>query len=222
MGTYKGRREIISTEDMVARTEIMDERMEGWTNASYWTDMIPGEYTGCSECPGDDSYIWRDDCPKLCGCDEDGRMIITMGFMKKLRRIQWELQNNWDEADLDRKFTGSEVLHEDLQDQSTPMVLIGTDVINLYPSLDIAKVVEEVSKAVMVSSIKWEEIDYLEGARYMALNWSEEKCRLGGLRRILTYRIKTGSRLCLKGAGAQGYARGDQEQWVFPHVRLRQ
>ena len=46
----------------------------------------------------------------------------------------------WDERDLARKFNGNDVLHEDLQDQSTPIALIGTDVVNLYPSLDITKV----------------------------------------------------------------------------------
>ena len=72
------------------------------------------------------------------------------------------------------------------------------------------------------SNIKWEENDYLEGARYVALNWSEDKCRSSGLWRILPHRRKNkGIRPGLRGEGPQGGSRGDQEQWVFPHVRLR-
>ena len=42
-----------------------------------------------------------------------------------------------------------------------PRVLVGTDVVNIYLSLDITEIVRE---AVLESEIKWEEIlDYLEG-----------------------------------------------------------
>ena len=91
-----------------------------------------------------------------------------------------------------------------------------------YPSLDITKVVEDVQRAVLESDIKWQGMDYLEASRYVALNWSEEQCRTSGLRRILpTRRYTTGSRPGLRGVGPQGGERGDQEQWVFPQVRLR-
>ena len=67
-----------------------------------------------------------------------------------------------------------------------------------------------------------EEIDYLEGTRYIALNWTEDQCRRSPLGRILPYRRHaTGTRPGLKGVGPQGGGRGDQEQWVFPQVRLR-
>ena len=103
-------------------------------------------------------------------------------------------------------------MHEDLQDVLKPMVIIGTDVVNLYPSLDIKKVVGTVRDAVLNSNIKWEQNDYLEGARYVALNWSEEKCRASGLWRILPKRRSNrGTRPGLRGDGPQGGGRGDQE-----------
>ena len=67
-----------------------------------------------------------------------------------------------------------ELLEEDVQDQAVPMVVIGTDVESLYPSLVIRKVVEEVRSDIMESDIVFEETDYLEMARYIALNWNEE------------------------------------------------
>ena len=109
-----------------------------------------------------------------------------------LRRVRWEAQVGWDEGDLDRQYSGREVLQEDLQDQSVPT---------------------HVEKAVLETDIVWQEIDYLEGARYVALNWSEEKCRSSKLARILPRRRKaTGSHPGLRGARPQGAGRGDQEQ----------
>ena len=64
------------------------------------------------------------------------------------------------------------------------MVVIGSDVVNLYPSLDIARVVENVGVAVQESNITWSNLDYLEGCRYIALNWSEQACRTSKLRRV--------------------------------------
>ena len=97
------------------------------------------------------------------------------------------------------------MLPEDLQDMSKPMIIVGTDVVNLYPSLDIRKVVKNVKEAIMESKIMWQEIDYLEGARYVALNWPEARCRSSGLGRILPRRrYRGGTRLGLKGEGPQG------------------
>ena len=82
--------------------------------------------------------------------------------------------------------------------------------------------VDEVEKAVLDSKITWQEIDYLEAARYVALNCTEAECRSSKLWRILPRRRGTrGTRPGLKGAGPQGGLRGDQEQWEFPMVRLR-
>ena len=43
-----------------------------------------------------------------------------------------------------------------VQDRSRPMIIIGSDVISLYPSLRIKECGEEVYQAVMDSDIKWE------------------------------------------------------------------
>ena len=97
----------------------------------------------------------------------------------------------WDEMDLHRTFTANEVLHEDLQDHTVPMVVVGSDVVQLYPNLDIEQVVEVVQQAVIDSRVEFEEIDYLEGCRYVALNWTEAMCRSSELRRVLPTRRGT-------------------------------
>ena len=227
IGEHVGGREILSTEDMIARIEILNELHRGWSRVSYWRNMVLGEYRSCMECDGTDLYEWDDEDLELCVCDEydgideEGRIMITASAMKSLRRAKWEQQVEWDPTDLDRRFTTMESLPEDVQDQSIPMVVVGTDVVNLYPSLDIGRVVEIVKYAILHSGVSWEEIDYLEASRYIALNWTKKQCDGSSLRRVLpTRRYTTGTRPGLTGAGPQGALRGDQEQWVFPSVKL--
>ena len=80
---------------------------------------------------------------------------------------------------------------------------------------------ERVKQAVMQSDISWENIDFLEGARYIALNWTEEQCRRSSLKKILPWRrSRRGTRPGIRAAGPKGPERGDQEQWVFPMITL--
>ena len=229
ISTYDGGKEVISTEDMIARAEKLNDENENWEGLSFWSGMQLGEYESCTVCNGVEPHVREDGHPELCSCEDqdgisaEGRILITRGAMKRLRRLNWMENIGWDDGNITVEYDGREVLHEDLQHQGVPMVLIGTDVINLYPSLDIERVVEDVQQAILDSNITWREIDYLEAARYVALNWPEDKCRSSGLWRVLPKRRhKGGTRPGLRGVGPQGGGRGDQEQWIFPRVRLRQ
>ena len=128
----------------------------------------------------------------------------------------------WDPNDKSRIISSKDVNPEDLQDFMTPMVLVGTDVESLYPNLKVAEVSKRMKEAILESEIKWEDIDYMEAARYVALNWDEEKCRKSKLRKILPRRRgRKGTRPGIKGAGPRGRLRGDQEQWIFdPKAKL--
>ena len=79
-----------------------------------------------------------------------------------MRRQLWESRAN---LGMDDEVSSSVTLPEMIQDYTVPMVVLGSDVINLYPSLDIKKVVREVREAVMETKITWEEVDYLEASR---------------------------------------------------------
>ena len=225
-----GGREVISTEDMVARVEILNDDMVDWSSGRYWAGMVEEDLVACGVCLGVDRGVYSREYPELCSCeegreadgiDDKGRILTTMGYMRWLRRKNWERLVGWSDEDLERVYDSSEVLHEDLQDQTIPMVVVGSDVVQLYPSLDIEKVVEVVGRAVMETGVVWEEIDYLEASRYVALNWTAEQCVKSELRRVLPIRrYNTGSRPGLRGSGPQGGERGDTEQWVFPNVRL--
>ena len=94
------------------------------------------------------------------------------------------------------------------------MVVIGTDVEALFPSLDINKVGDRMKEAVLCSTITWEGVNYMEAVRYIALNWTEEMCRKSKLRRVLPWRRKRqGTRPGVRGQGPKGPEVGDTEQW---------
>ena len=108
-----------------------------------------------------------------------------------------------------------------IQDYETQMVVVGTDVISLYPNMEVNRVVENIKEAVRISKIEFKDIDYLEAVRYLALNWDAETCRKNKLRRVIPIRRgKRGTRPGLKGPGPRGKIRGDQEQWIFPDIEL--
>ena len=152
--------------------------------------------------------VWREGYSKGKKC--------TYDFMKTLRRLRWEISMDWEDEDLDRIITSNEALEEDLQDYSVPMVVVGGDVVSLYPNLDVDSVVERIKDEVMRTDMKFTNIDYLEAARYLVLNWSVEESRSSGLRRILpTRKGKRGTKPGIRGAGPRGKLRGDQEQWSF-------
>ena len=81
-----------------------------------------------------------------------------------------------------------EVPNSLVQDKSIPMVVIGSDVVSLYPNLRWEAAGEEVYQAVMESDIEFDGVCYKEGARYLALVRGYDWCRLSKLRRALPSR----------------------------------
>ena len=128
---------------------------------------------------------------------------------------------DWDNEDEERILDSQDALEEDLQDFSAPMVIVGSDVESLYPNLDVDQVIRRIEEEVIRTDMEFDNIDYLEATRYLALNWSEEQCRTHPLRRVLPWRRgRRGTRPGMTGVGPRGGERGDQEQWEFPHITL--
>ena len=122
---------------------------------------------------------------------------------------------------MDKVWRPEEVLQEEIQDFEREMVVIGCDVESLYPNLDVEECGRIVEEEIMRTKITWEDLDYLEGCRMIALNRSAAYCRRHPLHRVLPVRRrKTGCRPGVTGNGPLGKERGDQEQWRFPLVTL--
>ena len=160
---------------------------------------------------GQDVSFWEEGEDKK----HNKKTRITQKLMKKIRNDEWMKGNNMkDLVDMDKEWEGSEVLQEHIQNMEEKMILVGCDVEALYPSLDLKECGKIVEEEVMRTSIQWEDLDYLEGTRLIALNRSAEYCRTHKkLRGILPVRRKkTGSRPGVTGKGPLGAERGDQEQ----------
>ena len=186
------------TQSMVKGMESRLVNSEGMTDLVYEGGLVRDRTTSMDK--GEES-------------EKPGTRRVSARYLKGLRQKKWEEHQGWKKDDLDRILESQEALPEQIQDYESPMVLIGSDVESLYPNLEVNKVVEGVKEAILGSKMEWEEIDYLEGVRYLALNWTQEQCNRSRLRRVLPVRRgKRGSRPGLKGAGPQGARRGDQEQ----------
>ena len=89
------------------------------------------------------------------------KIRTTLKFMQERRRTKWVQEFSWLEDDLDRIIKSVKALPEDLQDFSLPMVLIGSDVEALYPSLNIDRVSQIVYEAILRSKVKRDNVDYM-------------------------------------------------------------
>ena len=147
------------------------------------------------------------------------KMRITRTCMIHKRKRRWNKSMNWLDGKVDRLIDIKNANPEDIQDFEVP--IDHCYMAALYPNLDTKQAAMLVFKAIMETDMKWEQIDYLEAVRYIALNWSEVKCRTSKLRRVLPVRRGTrGSRPGMTGAGPSGPGTGDTEQWIFPKVKL--
>ena len=168
---------------------------------------------------GQDTAFWsRQEDGKM----EDKPRKTSADIVKKLRKQEWvKKYKKEDFEDVNRTWEPYEVLIEDIQDFERSMVVIGSDVEALYPSLDVEDCMKIIEEEVKRTSIKWEDLDYLEGTRLIVLNRSAKYCREHELSRILPVRRgKTGTRPGVTGKGPLGPDRGDQEQWRWPRVKL--
>ena len=110
---------------------------------------------------------------------------------------------------------------EQIQDKSEPLQIVGADVVSLYPSLDDKTVAEIVYNSIMNTEIRFDNVNFKEAVRYLALNWSKAECRTSPLRRVLPRRSSTqGTRPGMTGQGPLGPGEGRKEQWTFPRVCL--
>ena len=77
-----------------------------------------------------------------------------------------------------------------LQDRGTRVQVIGADVEALYPSLEAVEVAEIVYNAMLETKVKFDNVEWLEACKYIALTSTEQECRLGPLKRVLPRRTK--------------------------------
>ena len=120
------------------------------------------------------------------------------------------------------KWVCSDQVHNKwVQDKAETMVIIGSDCVSLYPNLTKLETASEVAEAVLESDIKWEDVNYKEAVRYLALGRPREWCARSSLARVLPHRRhNNGTRPGMTGTGPMGAKVNDEVQWAFPRVEL--
>ena len=126
------------------------------------------------------------------------------------------------QPNIDVKMMNSKDVPQDLvQNKSIPMVIIGSDVASLYPNLRWGPAGEEVYQAIMDTEMEFEGLNYMEGARYLALVRGKDWCMKSKLRRVLPSRSKKqGSRPTITGEDPMGPSVNSEKQWDFPNVEI--
>lgn len=74
-----------------------------------------------------------------------------------------------------RIYSSKNMNKEDCQDYESPMVLVGSDVVSIYPNLDVARAARLMYEAVKISPMKWENI------------------RLVGMQQICCFKLEPGT-----------------------------
>ena len=77
---YHGSREVISTEDMVARMLGLDSSLEGWNENYWWSGLssVDGKYEACRNCMGSMEYVYSMKNPEVCKCG-----YVTARFLRE-------------------------------------------------------------------------------------------------------------------------------------------
>ena len=103
-----------------------------------------------------------------------------------------------------------------LQDTDEEMVIVGSDVCSLYPSLDIVLSAAIARKAVQESQIKIKDVNYQAALVYLLLQGGEDYLRRSGLaRRIPVWSGKRRDLLKITGSAAF-----ELKKWKFSHIPM--
>ena len=117
--------------------------------------------------------------------------------------------------------SAKDVPTELVQDMSKPLVIIGSDVVSLYPNLTWESAGEAVYHTIVDSDIVWQGVNFKEGVRYLALCRGYDWCLKSNLHRVLPWRrYAHGSWPGITGEGPMGPTSDDEEQWCFSNVQL--
>ena len=82
--TFDGGREVISTEDLLARIEKVNQKMKGWSKYSWWDGQTWENFVACGSCVGDEKVKFDENQPELCGCVGVETMLLEENGLSKM------------------------------------------------------------------------------------------------------------------------------------------
>ena len=119
--------------------------------------MEDEKYQACKNCPGEEHYSFDVRLPERCKSEEykveksgtsggtkskirtTGRFLMVHRRARSIKEGSGSVSGSGGEVRINSK----DVNPEDIQDFDQPMVVIGSDVISLYPNLDVEKISRE-------------------------------------------------------------------------------
>ena len=211
--------EVNSTEDMLARTKVCNEkvkkRIEDWERKR----MLK---LNCSRCKFEEiSATFVEEITYKTPCEETGNSRNPRNEMTgeaRRKEMRQELADLIDNEKMREKMKEDcEECGQGLYEEDRQMCLIGNDVVALFPSIKSQNTGRIVRKRIEKSPLKFEGFEYRHGARYIVMNrkYTGDLKELWG---VLPYRRKVNG----VAPGMTGKAINDRKeddpsyQWIFP------
>ena len=114
--------------------------------------------------------------------------------IKNLERIRrWEgadLMSRLAEKSPDGKVRGWKVPKDLLHDYTTALMIVGCDVEQLYPSMEMKLAAKLIEEAILNSEVEWKDLECVEGARMIEMNKDEDWIRENKLEGLVPNRRK--------------------------------
>ena len=110
-----------------------------------------------------------------------GNRNIALLIREQREKLKQRRTNAYKRCD---RVNSRDVPKEWIQDRSRTMVIIGTDAVSLYPSMEKQESADEVAAAVEESSLKWEGVSWMEATRFLVLG-RDEAC-VGSYQDVVT------------------------------------
>jgi hypothetical protein len=160
--------------DGVKRTLSQITLSEGWKNQNpkddnviYGPDgQVANQTVSNSTGPGVQTEVEFITTSMLRRGNRNKAMLIR----EKREKLKQRRTNAYKRCD---RVSSDEVPSEWVQDRSKNMVIIGTDAVSLYPSMEKREAADEVAEAVRESNLKWEGVNWKEATRFLVLGRDE-------------------------------------------------
>ena len=103
--------------------------------------------------------------------------------------------------------------------QNSDIVIIGSDVCSLYPSLAAELTGELVFEAALNSKIEFDGLNFIEIVTYLAINMKDHEMRKSGISNLLPRRKhKKGCKPTITGEAAMGAESTHHNHWFYPRI----
>ena len=199
----KEKDEVISTDDALSRVNSFNDKQ---AHSTHCRDLFEPE-----NAPGDTAeFVFSDVLDEILGEDWESEPVVR------------EAEYSTDEEEFTKGEQEVDELHEARERQTEEIIVAGSDIISLFPSITVEQAEKLCYEALLETDISFEGVNYEEMAIYIALNYSSPSQIPANLRSIIPVRTKArGQRPGITSAAAlSGKPTMSSGQWRFPRSQF--